>query len=183
MGDVVKGKYPLSLNSWRWFSERDPILDHIPVVRETFLLATIPRPKKVDFNLYSRPFTKEAWQAVLFFIIIGVTGLTANQFIMIRYKTELSRRIMMFSVWAFFLLCHAHYGGALKMFFASDVSLPFETIRDVLKMIPDWTIICVNGLEAFFKLRAEQVIIPNLQILIKKGREFYELKNCVNFGP
>ena len=164
MGDVVTGKYPLSLNAWRWFPERNPILDFVPVARETYLLATIPKPQKVDFDLYIRPFTRKAWQAVIAFMIIGVTGLAGNQFIMIRYRTDLSRRIMMFSVWAFFVLCHAHYGGALKMFFTSDISLPFETIRDVLKRIPDWTITCVDGNEAVFKLKAEQVICYNHKV-------------------
>ena len=34
MGDVVTGKYQLSLNSWSWFSKRDPLLDFVPVSKK-----------------------------------------------------------------------------------------------------------------------------------------------------
>ena len=44
------------------------------------------------------------------------------------------------------------------MFFTSDVSLPFESLRDVLQKIPDWKLLSVKGLDAIYEIPALQVI-------------------------
>ena len=35
--------------------------------------------------------------------------------------------------WIFFLVVNAYYAGALTMFFTSSPSIPFETLRQVIK--------------------------------------------------
>ena len=157
MGDVVAGRCPISLNAWIWYSERDSILDFVPTTKENFILAMIPKRLEVDFTLYLRPFRVETWYAVLPFMVIGLLGIVLNQFIAIRYKALTFKKIFMFTFWSYFLLIHAHYGGALKMFFATQVAIPFETLGDVLQESPDWTIVVVKGNEAYFKLQAEKV--------------------------
>ena len=42
--------------------------------------------------------------------------------------------ITYFPGWFFFVLINAYYGGALTMFFVSEITLPFNTIRDALKV-------------------------------------------------
>ena len=63
----------------------------------------------------------------------------------------------MFFGWSFFVLINAYYGGALTMFFASEVGLPFETMRDVLKAVPTWTLLHLSGSEAHFEIPASLV--------------------------
>ena len=57
MGDVIMGKYQMSLNSWIWTLERQPILDFVPVTKDNPLLCLIPKPPEVDPGLFIRPFT------------------------------------------------------------------------------------------------------------------------------
>ena len=56
MGDVITGKYQMSLSSWLWPLERDPILDHVPVLRDNEILVLSPQPPSFDLLLYIRPF-------------------------------------------------------------------------------------------------------------------------------
>ena len=56
MGDVITGRYPMSLNSWLWPLERDPILDHVSVVRDNEILVMTPKAPLFDLLLYIRPF-------------------------------------------------------------------------------------------------------------------------------
>ena len=56
MGDVVAGRYPMSLNSWVWRLERNPILDFVSVVRDNEILVMTPKPPSFDLHLYIRPF-------------------------------------------------------------------------------------------------------------------------------
>ena len=56
MGDVITGKYHMSLSSWLWPIERDPMLDHVPVVRDNEILVMTPKPPSFDLHLYIRPF-------------------------------------------------------------------------------------------------------------------------------
>ena len=63
----------------------------------------------------------------------------------------------MFFGWLFFVLINAFYGGALTMFFVSEVTLPFNTLRDALRVFPSWKIIYQSGNDAYFELPASQV--------------------------
>ena len=56
MGDVVAGKYPMSLNTWKWIIERQEILDFVPIVKENQVLTVIPKPPELDPGLFIRPF-------------------------------------------------------------------------------------------------------------------------------
>ena len=157
MGDVVTGKYHFCLNSWAWFLQRYPILDHVPVSKEKLVLTYIPKPPEVDYELFVRPFRIEAWRAIFAIIFIGLLSFTLTQFTSKTYGVTISSRIVMFFGWSFFVLINAYYGGALTMFFASEVALPFETIRDVLKAIPTWTLLHIAGNQAVFEIPASQV--------------------------
>ena len=48
MGDVLTGKYQLSLSAWNWLIERDSFLDFVPIVKDFQIMAVVPSPPKVD---------------------------------------------------------------------------------------------------------------------------------------
>ena len=56
MGDVVTNVYPMSLNTWKYIIERDPLLDFVPVFGESQIMVTILKTIKVDPGLFVRPF-------------------------------------------------------------------------------------------------------------------------------
>ena len=72
-------------------------------------------------------------------------------------QTVQANSIIQTSLWMFFLLVNAYYGGALTMFFISELTLPFNTLRDVLQIFPEWKLVFIVGYEAVFKLPADQV--------------------------
>jgi hypothetical protein len=157
MGDVLTGKYHFSLNTWVWFTKRDPLFDFVPVSKEKFILTYIPKPPEVDYGLYIRPFRVEAWKAIFAVIFVGFLSFALTQFTAKSYGIIISSRIVMFFGWSFFLLINAYYGGALTMFFVSEIALPFETMRDVLKATPFWTLLFFDGNQVVFETPASQV--------------------------
>ena len=50
----------------------------------------------------------------------------------------------------FFVLLNAFYGGAMTMFFASEISIPFLTLKDTLQAFPDWKVIHSVGKSMLF---------------------------------
>ena len=71
-------------------------------------------------------------------------------------ETQASK-IIAFTFWFTFLFLHAFYVGALKMFFTTEVTIPFNDIRDVLKTFPSWNLIFADGNDIYFKSGATQV--------------------------
>ncbi len=70
------------------------------------------------------------------------------------YEETDSRRLTTVSVWYFFVLVNAYYGGALTMFFSTSPTIPFETIVDVFRAHPDWTLLFQRGGEINFAVPA-----------------------------
>ena len=67
------------------------------------------------------------------------------------------------SAWFFFVLLNAFYGGALTMFFSSEIRVPFNTIEDVMKAFPTWKLLMMNGNDVFFQYKALQVCKCQMQ--------------------
>ena len=61
-----------------------------------------------------------------------------------------SNRVMALSIWMFFVVVNAYYGGAMTMFFANTISIDLETKRDVLQAYPDWHLIFKDGVQSKF---------------------------------
>ena len=40
----------------------------------------------------------------------------------------------------FFVLLNAYYGGAMTMFFSSEISVPFTNILEVINAYPTWNL-------------------------------------------
>lgn len=156
MGTVIKGEYHMSISSWSWTIDRDDLMDFVSVGgNEFFVLARTPQPAKVDFGLFIRPFQDDAWLLVLAsFIMIVIIIAVPYSFLSYYEQTEGFKLASLFS-WLFFLLINAYYGGALTMFFISELELPFNSIEDVLRSFPDWNLKMAVGNDIFYKVKAE----------------------------
>jgi len=104
----------------------------------------------LDLTLFMRPFTKHSWTAILILSIF-----TAFSLLLVPYLNRLfpflsskenltSTRIAVISIWLFFVLVNAYYGGALTMFFSTPPDPPFTTIEEGLES-PDWDLILQTG--------------------------------------
>ncbi len=159
-GDVVTGRYHLSLTEWIWFPIRDPILDFVPITKDRFVLAIDPRPPSVDFTLFLRPFRAESWNAIMLILVLVSLILLGSHYLSQKVENDSSRKITVFFSWFFFVLINAFYGGALTMFFTSEPTLPFTNLQQVLKALPDWTLVHMKGNDALFQVPADQVHHP-----------------------
>ena len=157
MGDVVTGKYQMSLNGWKYFLQRNEILDFVPIMKTATILCIIPKPPEVDSGLFIRPFTYSAWKTIGIISFVGILVLIVPYFFIKDWEKLKAFHIIELSLWSFFVLLNAYYGGALTMFFVSEITVPFETLRDVLKVFPEWNLVFMDGVEAYFKLPADQV--------------------------
>ena len=158
MGDVVTGKYQMSLNGWKYFLQRNEILDFVPIMKTATILCIIPKPPEVDSGLFIRPFTYSAWKTIGIISFVGILVLIVPYFFIKDWEKLKAFHIIELSLWSFFVLLNAYYGGALTMFFVSEITVPFNTLRDVLKVFPEWNIVFTDGIEAVVKLPADEVM-------------------------
>ena len=90
-------------------------------------------------------------------ILLGTFMLVVPYMFINGYDNMTSSKISITALWFFFVLVNAYYGGALTMFFVSEITLPFKTIRDVLQVFPSWNLVYLDGNDNYFKLPASQV--------------------------
>ncbi len=57
--------------------------------------------------------------------------------------------------WFFFTLINAYYSGALTMFFANEMTLPFTQMSDVIEAYPTYILMILAGNEALYTNEAE----------------------------
>ena len=48
----------------------------------------------------------------------------------------------------FFVLLEAYYGGAMTMFFTSEITIPFKSLSDVMEAYPTWKLKTQSALGA-----------------------------------
>ena len=101
------------------------------------------------------------WQGIGYLLILGLIFLTIPHIFLSGYESTYANKISVSCLWFFFVLINAYYGGALTMFFVSEISLPFQTIEDVLRLFPSWNLVFLDGNDNFFKLPASQVNKPS----------------------
>ena len=145
IGDVVTGKYQFSLNSWTFTTERQKVLSFVPSVIDRFVFLLIPSLPDFDPELLYRPFTNSAWLCIFFLFITACCFATITHNLIKGYENMTSNQIVMVSFWGLFVLIYAFYGGALTMFFVTELSIPFNSPRDVLKKFPEWKLILREG--------------------------------------
>ena len=105
----------------------------------------------------TRPFRPDAWQVLGLVILACLLMIVLPRKIIKNYQSTQSCIIVATTSWFLFVLINSYYGGALTMFFVSEITLPFETIKDALKVFPEWKILYQSGNDALFDLPASQV--------------------------
>ena len=157
MGDVVSGKYQYSLNFWRMTTGRFQVLTHIPTMMDRFVCYLIPSPSEFDPTLLLRPFTNSVWICIVT-LSTGACCFTAIPYFFINgYANTTTNQIVIMSIWFLFVLINAFYGGALTMFFVAELKIPFNSLRDVLKIFPEWNLVIEAGFTDMFKEPARNV--------------------------
>ena len=70
-----------SLSTWIWLIERNDLVDFVPNGYDKILLALTPQRPNIDFGLFIRPFTVQAWRG------IGITFAIIITCIILPYMT------------------------------------------------------------------------------------------------
>ena len=105
-------------------------------------------------------FRFDAWQGVGFYFLISIFfWLNIPNRLIKGYSNMTASRIVKFQLYLTWFLMHSYYAGSMKMFFATDLTLPFDTLRDVLKDFPTWNLVYIYGNDIFFEVLASQVIL------------------------
>ena len=154
----MTGKYQMSINSWLWTADRNEILDFVcPNLMISIVLCHSLKASELDYGLAIRPFTPKVWKNIGITVIVGLALLCLPYFFIRDWDNMSANSITKLSLWIFFVLIHAYYGGAMTMFFANEIVPPFKNLRDVLQAFPEWNLVFTAGLEVYFKVPADQV--------------------------
>lgn len=111
MGNIVNGKYMMSLSAWVWNFEREDLADFVPgeqkpsknikqnkantvtcdillitVISDQILLAITPKYPNYDLTLFIRPFTNEAWKYIGITIIVIIVLIIGPYWIINYYE-------------------------------------------------------------------------------------------------
>ena len=122
----------------------------------------------------------EVWQWIGILLGCGLIAFFGPYFFVPGWDDMKANSIIEVSLWFFFVLINAYYGGALTMFFVSEITVPFETLRDVLKVFPEWNLVFMDGVEAYFKLPADQVKFITMQNFSRTPLILIWLPKCRN---
>ena len=74
-----------------------------------------------------------------------------------RWDDMRSNHIIATTLWVMYFLLEGFYSGALTMFFVDEITIPFNSFKDVLQAYPEWNIVYKDGLEVYIKVPADQV--------------------------
>lgn len=150
LGALFYGDYQLSANAWNNKLERSDMFDFSSFVSDRAILALTPQPADLDLWLFKRPFRNETW------LVLGITVLVILALISILYfavenVTQNRGYKMIVSIgWLFVLLVMVYYEGALTMFFSTEVSVTFDSIRDVMRAYDDWRLMMQDVNDVYF---------------------------------
>ena len=154
----MTGKYMMSPNAWDWTEDRNKVGEFVcPNHIQITVLCYISKPSELDYGLFIRPFTSNVWMSIGLILSGGLAFFFLPYFFIRGWDNMSTNSIIEMSLWVFFVLINAYYGGALTMFFANESNPPFENLRDVLKAFPKWNLVFTSGMEVNFKAPADQV--------------------------
>ena len=184
MGDVINKKYDMSISAYWWTSARSSVLQFVPVTKDRNMLALTPQ-KSTDTDLFIRCFTDYSWIAISITVGVIMACIVLQKYIMPDEYTN-AETIMTFTVWLFFVMINAFYGGALTMFFTGTTDIPFNSRHDVLREYPDWKYKFMDGLEAriyheVMQGDAEHKAFWEMFLKDKIGTTFTDIKEGLKF--
>ena len=154
VGYLVRREYQIAISSWIMNEGRLDMFDFVPIIRDRMVLIAKPQRDPIDPGLFIRPFQRDAWY------MIGITGTIIIGCLIIptllapKFSRTTSFKMITSIGWLLFMLIEIYYSGALTMFFSTEVSLPFETTREVMKAYDDWKLMMQSGNEVFFVNKA-----------------------------
>ena len=150
MGDVVNKKYDMSLSAWWWNIDRNDFLQFVPFTSSRKRLVLSPH-HPTDYGVFTRVFTDVSWMA-----LASIIGVMALCLCLARISVGLDhfehgngQKLLIFTMWAFFVLANTYYCGALTMFFTSANTVPFNSMRDVIRAYPEWKLVVRSGYEHY----------------------------------
>ena len=133
-------EYQVSANLFNMVSDRLDMFDFVYLFTTHRMLAMMVRESDVDYGLFVRPFQFELWLAIGIFTFLILAIFFTTTLKGKKVERVNSRRAITTLGWFFLLLVSSFYCGALTMHFTSGTALPFQTINDVLKAHPEWTL-------------------------------------------
>ena len=101
-----------------------------------------------------------------FYIILGVGVAVVLIFIFVYivpyvfmkdFEDSDSYMVACTTCWFFFVLINCWYGGALTMFFTSEIRIPFTNVEQVMREYPNWKLLMMVGNDVHFQYKAVQV--------------------------
>ena len=150
LGDIFYGDYQMSADAWNEKLERSDMFDFVSFVSDRTILTLIPQAASLDLWLFTRPFRNEVWGVIGLITVVIIIIFVAPYYISKRLTTTSGHRMIESIGWLFFLLISVYYDGALTMFFSTEVSISFNTIRDVIRAYDDWKLMMMDGNEVHF---------------------------------
>ena len=156
IGNVTRGNYPLGLCFWFNLESRIGMFDYVIVGHGIqYVMALIPQLPEYDSELFTRPFRNEAWWMIGMMTMVIIVCFIIS-WIFSRHSTKRnSLRLIRSVAWLMYLLIIIYYGGALKMFFTTELTIPFDSRRDVMNAYPEWKMKFRSGMEKIFHDKAE----------------------------
>ena len=73
VGDVIMGRYQVSLSSWQWSDRYPNSVDYVQYSLERRIMCLVPKFPEVDIALFIRPFTDDVWKYIGIFTGCGLT--------------------------------------------------------------------------------------------------------------
>ena len=126
------------------------------------------RATDFDFWFFIRPFRSEVWVAIggmTFLVAVAVIGP-----IVTFHFDENSSFLTQTTGWYFFLFVNSFYGGALTMFFASEVTAPFSNIIEIINAYPEWNLLVRSDSFSYFVSRYGKN--PNFEDFLDRLQKF-----------
>ena len=160
VGLIANGSYPLGVSFWINIESRVGLLDFVVSGKgDQYLMALVPKSPEYDSTLFTRPFTTDAWWMIGITNILLIFSLIITWFVP-RWKSELktknnSFRLVKSIIWLTYLLITIYYGGALKMFFTTEITIPFQSQKEVMLAYPEWKMRFRKGNEVLFYKKSE----------------------------
>ena len=150
VGDVFYGKYQFSMSTWVWKEERQDMFDFASIVTDQSALAITLKAKEIDYTLFTRPFTFEAWLLIGLAVLIFMVATIFPYLFAPNFGESNSYRMVIAITFLFFMLTEIYYSGALTMFFSTAPKMPFETIEEVMRKYPDWKLMMRYGNDVYY---------------------------------
>ena len=156
VGNVFRGEYHFSMSTWVWNEERQDMFDFATILTDQPVLAITMKEQDIDYELFTRPFSRGAWLIIALTITLLLSILFIPLLISSKFEKTNSYRLVQSIAFLFFMLIEIYYGGALTMFFASSPVLPFKTITDVIRGYPGWQLMMLSGNDVYYVYKVQE---------------------------